>query len=140
MPRLRMFAGPNGSGKSTMKDKLLQSQGSHFLGVYINADDIEKAIRQNGHLELTPFKITTDETELRSFLSQSVLLAKQDLLDQAKQLVIASNTVYFNYIAVNSYFASVLVDFIRQKLLAAKISFSFETVMSSKQHLSVRSD
>ncbi len=31
---------------------------------------------------------------------------------------------------MNSYFASVAVDFLRQKLLASKISFTFETVMS----------
>ena len=31
---------------------------------------------------------------------------------------------------VNSYFASVAGDFLRQKLLAQKISFTFETVMS----------
>ncbi len=39
--RLRMFAGPNGSGKSTIKDMLPPER----LGVYVNADDIEKAIR-----------------------------------------------------------------------------------------------
>jgi predicted ABC-type ATPase len=38
VPRLRIFAGPNGSGKSTIKDMLPQA----WLGVYINADDIEK--------------------------------------------------------------------------------------------------
>ena len=31
---------------------------------------------------------------------------------------------------VNSYFASVAVDFIRQKLMEAKATFTFETVMS----------
>ncbi|MET3604620.1 putative ABC-type ATPase [Sphaerotilus sulfidivorans] len=41
IPRLRVFAGPNGSGKSTIKDSLLPQ----WLGVYVNADDIEKAIR-----------------------------------------------------------------------------------------------
>ena len=42
-PRLRMFAGPNGSGKSTLKDVL----DPHWLGVYVNADDIEADIRLN---------------------------------------------------------------------------------------------
>lgn len=48
-PRLRMFAGPNGSGKSTLKD-ILPPQ---WLGVYVNADEIEKAIRTNANLNLT---------------------------------------------------------------------------------------
>lgn len=42
VPRLRVFAGPNGSGKSTIKEMLQQE----WLGVYINADEIEKSIRE----------------------------------------------------------------------------------------------
>ena len=41
VPRLRMFAGPNGSGKSTIKDVL----PPQWLGIYVNADEIEKTIR-----------------------------------------------------------------------------------------------
>ena len=37
----------------------------------------------------------------------------------------------FFAVSVNAYFASVAADFIRQKLLQAKTSFTFETVMSS---------
>lgn len=48
VPRLRMFAGPNGSGKSAIKD-LLPKQ---LLGVYVNPDEIEKAIRDVGFLDL----------------------------------------------------------------------------------------
>jgi predicted ABC-type ATPase len=39
-PRLRGFVGPNGSGKSTIKDSLKSS----WRGVYLNADDLEKAL------------------------------------------------------------------------------------------------
>jgi predicted ABC-type ATPase len=58
-PRLRVFAGPNGSGKSTLKDRL----PPEWLGVYVNADDIEKTIRATGALCLDEFSIsvTTDE-------------------------------------------------------------------------------
>ena len=45
-PRLRMFAGPNGSGKSTIKDVI----NKELLGIYINPDDIEKNIKENGYL------------------------------------------------------------------------------------------
>ena len=47
-PRLRVFAGPNGSGKSTIQE-LLKPE---WIGVYINADDIEKQLGRTGTLDL----------------------------------------------------------------------------------------
>lgn len=126
-PRLRMFAGPNGSGKSTIKDML----PTEWLGVYINADDIEKSIRTLGHLNLSDFQVTATADELQAFFTASTLLAKAGLLVQAPQLTLVDNLVQFGDVAANSYFASVLADFIRHKLLSAKVSFTFETVMSS---------
>jgi len=126
-PRLRMFAGPNGSGKSTIKDEL----SPRWLGVYINPDDMEKAIRQDGYLDLNNFSVNASADKLASFLQNSSLLAKNGLLDDAKQLTLLEGKLNFGSIAVNSYFASVLADYIRHKLLAAQISFTFETVMSS---------
>jgi len=43
--RLRMFAGPNGSGKSTVF-KEIRKKHDVDIGVYINADDIEKKIKE----------------------------------------------------------------------------------------------
>lgn len=126
-PRLRMFAGPNGSGKSTIKDMLL----SEWLGVYVNADEMEKSIRAEGYLNLANFEVTADTTELQVFLQASALLAKAGFLPQARQLTVVDGRVIFGGVIVNSYWASVLADFIRHKLLAAKVSFTFETVMSS---------
>jgi predicted ABC-type ATPase len=48
-----MFAGPNGSGKSTFKTMIRRE----LLGVYINPDEIEKEIRDQGFLDLTAFQI-----------------------------------------------------------------------------------
>ncbi|MEN9842495.1 MAG: hypothetical protein RLZZ612_324 [Pseudomonadota bacterium] len=62
-PRLRMFAGPNGSGKSTIKDELRPE----WLGIYVNADEIEKNIRINGFINLHEFGITTNTDELQVF-------------------------------------------------------------------------
>jgi predicted ABC-type ATPase len=122
-----MFAGPNGSGKSTIKDML----PPEWLGVYVNADEIEKAIRATGHLNLAEFEIAAQDSELQAFLQASTLLAKAGLLSQAQQLRLSNGQVQFAGVTVNSYFASVLADFIRHKLLTAKVSFTFETVMSS---------
>ena len=127
VPRLRMFAGPNGSGKSTIKDVL----PPQWLGVYINADEIEKTVRANGCLNLAAFEVKTDNQELQAFLQASGLLKKAGLLAQASQLSLVDGSVAFGPVAVNSYWASVLADFIRHKLLARKVSFTFETVMSS---------
>lgn len=41
--RMRVFAGPNGSGKTTIFKGLL-SENEIKLGVYVNADDIEKEL------------------------------------------------------------------------------------------------
>lgn len=126
-PRLRMFAGPNGSGKSTLKD-ILPPQ---WLGVYVNADDIEKTIRTQTCLNLTEFAVTAQEAEFQSFLENSLLLKNASLQTTARQLRLVDNTILFGNVGVNSYLASVLADFIRHKLLDARISFTFETVMSS---------
>lgn len=127
VPRLRMFAGPNGSGKSTIKDTL----PPQWLGVYINADDMEKGIRADGFLNLADFEVVADVNDLQAFFAASTLLAKAGLAAQAKQLTVVDGRVQFGAVEVNSYLASVLADFIRHKLLAAQVSFTFETVMSS---------
>lgn len=87
VPRLRVFAGPNGSGKSTIKQDL----PPEWLGVYINADDIEKFIREHGFLSLADYQVTATGPELKNFLAASTLLAKAGLLDQAAQLVLSGD-------------------------------------------------
>jgi predicted ABC-type ATPase len=127
-PRLRVFAGPNGSGKSTLKEVLPES----LLGVYVNADEIEKRIRADGYLSLGEFSIDATTAELSDFLAQSTLLRDQGLLADADRMVLQGGRVVFQALAVNSYHASVLADFIRHKLLSDGTSFTFETVMSSQ--------
>ena len=123
-----MFAGPNGSGKSTIKDVL----PPQWLGIYVNADEIEKTIRADGCLSLAAFEVEADAQEFQAFLQVSTLLNKAGLLAQAAQLALVDGRVAFGPVAVNSYYASVLVDFIRHDLLRRKVSFTFETVMSAR--------
>jgi len=54
------------------------------------------------------------------------------IIDAAGGLRYRDGRLYFPPGAVNAYFASVASDFIRRALLEAKISFTFETVMSSR--------
>ena len=126
-PRLRMFAGPNGSGKSTIKSVIRPE----LLGVYVNPDEIEASIKQSDFLDLGEFEVETDKAEILEFFKSSTLLEKADLLDEAEYLRFTDNRLSFHDVSVNSYYASVAADFIRQKLILARKSFSFETVMSA---------
>ena len=63
--RLRIFAGPNGSGKSSLIERV---KGIIPLGVYINADEIEKTIRKDNKLDFSDYKISIMDVELKAFL------------------------------------------------------------------------
>lgn len=121
-----MFAGPNGSGKSTLKSYLPKE----LLGVYLNPDEIEQAIRTHGFLDFATFGVTTTADEVLAFFNDSTFLASAGLGEAARQLSFANNRLDFAKVTVNSYFASVAGDFLRHKLLEQKVSFTFETVMS----------
>lgn len=121
-----MFAGPNGSGKSTLKSVLPKE----LLGVYLNPDEIEQEIRRQGFLDFAAHGVTTKADEVLPFFTGSSLLLSAGFGDAARQLAFANGRLDFGKVEVNSYFASVTGDFLRQKLLEQKISFTFETVMS----------
>ena len=127
VPRLRMFAGPNGSGKSTIKSEV----PSKLLGVYLNPDEIQKEIEDRGFLDVRHYGVETTREEILSFFMNSTLLQKAGLDDEAACLRFTDGKLDFFEVIVNAYFASVAADFLRQKLLEKRVSFSFETVMSS---------
>lgn len=127
VPRLRMFAGPNGSGKSTIKSVL----PDNLLGVYLNPDDIQKDIESRGFLNVGGYGVETTREEILGFFADSTLLQKAGLEDEAACLRFTNGKLDFFEVRVNAYFASVAADFLRQKLLEKRVSFSFETVMSS---------
>ncbi len=127
IPRLRMFAGPNGSGKSTIKDVI----SKELLGVYINPDEIEKDIKGFGFVNFNHYDINTSKDEVLDFFHNSVFLKSVNLDEEAEFLKFSDDKLIFTDVTINSYFASVCADFIRKKLLEARKSFTFETVMSS---------
>ncbi len=126
-PRLRMFAGPNGSGKSTIKGMV----PSKLLGVYLNPDEIEKDIAERGFLNVRDYGVETTQEEILPFFVNSTLLQKVAMDEEAGYLRFHDGKLSFHEVIVNAYFASVAADFLRQKLLQQRVSFSFETVMSS---------
>ncbi len=121
-----MFAGPNGSGKSTLKS-LLPDQ---LLGIYLNPDDIEKEIRAQASLDLAKYQITASPNDLREYFHNSTVLQSAGLDDATEKLQFRESHIDFGQVSMNSYFASAVVEFIRQRLLQLGISFTFETVMS----------
>ncbi len=122
-----MFAGPNGSGKSTLKSVL----PVELLGVYLNPDELEKEIRATGFLDPSAHGVTTTAEEILHHFRTSSFLDGAGLSGGAAQLRFVEGRLEFAVVEVNSYFASVAADFLRQQLLARKISFTLETVMSS---------
>jgi len=129
IPRLRMFAGPNGSGKTTVK--LALDKPAKWFGIYINPDDLEKAIRETGLLSLEPFGVTATTEQIRDYFTQSSFLQANDLATAASVIQCNGNRIDFGGLAFNSYYASVLADFLRRQAMDAGMSFSFETVMSA---------
>ena len=71
-----MFAGPNGSGKSTIKEDV----PDNLLGIYLNADDIEKQIKQDSWFDLSDYEIQTTAAQLLLYFQDSSFLASSGLL------------------------------------------------------------
>lgn len=122
-----MFAGPNGSGKSTLKELL----DPKLLGVYLNPDEIEATVQRSGILDFRAFGIEHETAEAAKihFLN-SALLKNAGLTNNAKNLSFFEHHIAFSGVEMNSYFASVAVDYLRGELLKHRLSFTFETVMS----------
>lgn len=108
-----MFAGPNGSGKSTLKRVLPEN----LLGIYLNPDDMEQEIRSQSFLDLSSYDVAATSDAVLSFFTYSDLLKSAQLADAAQRLTFRDDRLNFSNVEVNSYFASVACDFIRQLLL-----------------------
>ncbi len=128
-----MFAGPNGSGKSVLKSCL----PVELLGIYLNPDEIEAGIQRDGWLDLHAFGVETTADEIIVFFCASEFLKQNGLGINAEQVRFEGGKLSFKGVAVNSYLASVAVDFLRQKLIASKTSFTFETVMSHRSKVEI---
>ena len=131
-----MFAGPNGSGKSTLKTVL----PVELLGVYLNPDEIESLIRRQGHLAAEDYGVIAEpdlDARWLAFFRQSKLLNDNGLSTESAKLRSADGQVDFSAVVVNSYFASVAADFLRQQLIRQGASFTLETVMSSSDKVNL---
>jgi predicted ABC-type ATPase len=133
--RLRIFAGPNGSGKTTIIEGLRIGR-PELLGIYVNADDIEHDIASKDGLPLDNYQINFSLEKLQSFFKEKAF-SPEKLLNKsiANNFNLKDNSLYLSDISINSYIAADIAEFIRQELLKAGKSFTYETVMSHKNKL-----
>lgn len=134
--RLRILAGPNGSGKSTIFETLKNSKIFHW-GVFVNADIIEKTLREKQFLDITVYGI--NEFAWDDFINEYAVFieAKQGLCKVDNLLYIDKRIIVINKNLIDSYLACFVADYIRRSLLMTDrdITFSIETVMSHSSKL-----
>ncbi len=127
-----MFAGPNGSGKSTVKSVI----APELLGVYLNPDEIEKEVKRNGYYDVRGLNLPMTEEEIIAFFANHPLLQRTQETSLAHDIRLVNDEfISFTNVGFNAYLSAILTDFLRQKLIEAGQSFTFETVMSSPNKL-----
>ncbi len=132
-PRLRVLAGPNGSGKSTIKNELKPE----WIGIFVNADEIERALRDNdGALDLASLQIIGEPADvlarMEGHIRSSIFAKSIGLHSLLGRMTIDASLQLRVPAPYDSYLASVLADAIRRELLDEGRTFTFETVMSSR--------
>lgn len=132
-PRLRVLAGPNGSGKSTIKSELKPE----WIGAFINADEIERELKSSdGGLDLGRLGLSAKPStllrRLEKHIKNSKFAEKLGLHSLLGAMSVEVPLVLRVPGPFNSYLASVLADAIRRELLDEGQTFTFETVMSSR--------
>ncbi len=83
-----------------------------------------------GILDFGAFGVSVEAGEVLSFFSGSELLQKRGFGNQVKNLAFVDGKMDVTNVEMNSYYASVAVDFMRRKLLEQGTGFTFESVMS----------
>jgi predicted ABC-type ATPase len=132
--RLRMVAGPNGSGKTTLIGQLSQTH-SFPLGFILNADEVEKMLVETGQFAFSPWELTVDEATLVDFLRTHPLASSLPL----ESIGVDANRLVIRGELRRGYLAAVLCDFVRRAWVAKGTSFTFETVMSSRDKVELLS-
>src|ERR1041385_4999274 len=116
--RLRIFAGPNGSGKSSLL-RIIPS--SVPLGIYINADEIEKSLAAGKGIELKDFGIKADTATLHSFFKNSGFVKNKS--DASKLMstfsIVDSSVKSLPTTIPPKYSAAIIAEFLREENLEA---------------------
>lgn len=139
--RMRVFAGPNGSGKSTMYRQVsTQPLNGRLidLGVYVNPDDISKALREKGFIDLKDYALNPGSRRYTTYLKSTTLIPSKLTMDAAVNEVHWEGAVMFLKKNDNvDRIAQLLTQFICAELMRTRKKFSFETVFSDPSKLQV---
>lgn len=131
VPRLRLIAGPNGSGKSTIRTYLKD----HWVGVYLNADEIEQAMARSTGFDFSQIGLSSTSMDIRAELESAPQIVQQGLAPVIELLNFHGDTISFGTCPKNSYIAGGLVDIARRYLVKRRQTFTFESVMSHPSKL-----
>jgi len=138
--RLRIFAGPNGSGKSAIVEAVRNHKVRGIpidFGIYINADDIAKALREKS-FSFKNYKVTVGNDEFVAHALSSGLINKDFPASKFKKSYkLGDNKIELKDAKTDERLAQLIADFLRKKLLQEKKKFSFETVFSHPSKLNI---
>ncbi|MEQ8927243.1 MAG: hypothetical protein RLO81_15590 [Fulvivirga sp.] len=133
--RLRVIGGPNGSGKSTI---IKEIQKNYDVGVYVNADVIEKKLKTSGHISLTESGIDKiSNEEFKKFVKKHSLTQKAANAGFPIDLKFEQGKVFHSSKSEYGYEAALLADYLRHVLLSEGKKLTFETVMSHKSKIEI---
>jgi len=141
---MRVFAGPNGSGKSTIINAVRKAKVKGQLvdfGIYINADDIAKNLREKA-FDFNSYSVSVTADEFAAEAIRSGLINDGFTEAEFSSCYIINGTkveLTNNAITVKTdeRIAQILAHFLRKKLLQEKMKLSFETVFSHTSKLDI---
>ncbi|PAC31048.1 zeta toxin family protein [Flectobacillus sp. BAB-3569] len=138
MATLYVFAGPNGSGKSTITESI---KSEVDIGIYLNADEIEKSLIENRCFSFNSLiNWEIEEASFKDFCRGHGLNKKVSDPDWLEKIHLQDNKLFLDVgLNINSYLSALLVDFLRVEFINQKVDFSFETVMSHSSKLDLLS-
>ncbi len=125
-PKIRMVAGPNGSGKTTLIE-YFRAHYSFPLGFCQNPDKLEEELFREQKLDLTTWGLEVRQAGFGRFIRSHPLFDSS----WTRQVAVENNVLKIAPNLRKGYFTAVLCDFMRRHWLAAGVTFTFETVMSS---------
>ncbi len=141
---MRVFAGPNGSGKSTIINAVRKAKVKGQLvdfGIYINADDIAKHLRENA-FDFSAYSVSVTADEFKAEAIRSGLI-NEGFTEAQFSSCYTINGNKVNLIANTAIskpderIAQILAHFLRKKLLQENKKLSFETVFSHTSKLDI---
>jgi predicted ABC-type ATPase len=102
----------------------------------MNPDEFDRELIQSGRIKLERSGVHADSGELVQFIMKHPLAHRAGV----GALKVEHNTIILRQTIPSGYLASILSDFLRRRWLAERSTFTFETVMSSRDKLDLLTD